>query len=50
MNYHHVESSDRGMLPLMLSKYNVPMKEAMISRAEEYRTFWKRDPWSGVKI
>jgi thymidylate synthase ThyX len=47
MNYHHVESADRGMLPLALSKYSVPLKEAMIDRAEQYRAFWKRDPWTG---
>ena len=26
----------------------IPMKEQMVKRAEEYRVFWKRDPYTGV--
>jgi hypothetical protein len=47
LNYHHIDSNMRGMLPLQLPHVDVPMKEEMLKRAEQYRRFWGRDPFTG---
>lgn len=47
LNFHHVDESARGMLPLQLPHVDVPRKDEMIKRAEQYRRFWGRDPYTG---
>lgn len=49
LNYHHLPEAQRGMLPLALSTVDVPMKQQMFERAEDYRTFWGRDPYTGAR-
>lgn len=50
LNYHHVDSETRGMLPLRLSHIDIPRKDEMARRAEQYRRFWQRDPYTGARI
>jgi len=49
LNYHHAPEGMRGMLPMYLDKLDVPRKASMVDRAEEYRQFWSRDPFSGKR-
>jgi hypothetical protein len=47
LNYHHIPEGQRGMLPLELPHVEVPRKDEMMKRAETYRRFWGRDPYTG---
>lgn len=47
LNYHHIHEDQRGMLPLALQDVDVPMKDEMMLRAESYRHFWGRNPYTG---
>lgn len=44
-NHHRPDA----VLPLALNQLNIPMKAEMLDRAEEYRKFWGRDPWTGAR-
>jgi len=49
LNYHNLPSEHRGTLLTIIDQVEVPMKEEMIKRAEDYRKFWNRDPYTGER-
>jgi len=49
-NYHVLPESQRGMIPLLVKKLEIPMKSEMMRRSEDYANFWGRDPFTGEKI
>jgi thymidylate synthase ThyX len=51
LNHEVVTESDRDRvrLPVVQDKYKVPRAEEMRKRAEDYKTFWGRDPYTGVR-
>lgn len=44
---HH---SPRLAFPLQLQHVDIPLKKEMMKRAEDYKQFWQRDPYSGGRI
>ena len=48
---HHVSEQDKqsAHLPETQAKYHLPMANEMRARAEQYRTFWKRDPYTSKR-
>lgn len=44
---HHQEPD--MVFPLQLPHVEIPMKSEMVERAEQYRKFWNRDPYSGTR-
>jgi thymidylate synthase (FAD) len=49
-NYHELTAGQRGMLPLLLNQIEIPMRQQMIERAEQYVHFWGRDPFTGERL
>ncbi len=48
LHLHHHGLDERGPIPL--DEYCVPREKEMTARAEQYRTFWQRDPYTGRRL
>jgi len=51
--YHHLPTKEivptPAELPAILERLELPMKEQMMERSEQYRLFWGRDPFTGMR-
>jgi hypothetical protein len=56
VHFHHevADAKDKAEgkthLPVVQDSYAVPMAREMRSRADEYKHFWNRDPYTGVRL